>query len=551
MTRKPRIPIVGIQVVLVGLLTFTARQANAALQFLHTEGQNIVNESGQKIRLRGLGLGNWLLPEGYMWKFGKGGDRPRRIEKIVSDLIGPENAARFWREYRSNYITEADIRRIAELGFNSVRPALNARLFLTEGKHPRYVRAGFATLDNLVGWCRKYGVYVIIDMHAAPGGQTGANIDDSRNDEPELFSRPENQERLVHLWTKIASRYKDEPTVAGYDLLNEPLPERTGAAAKYKSQLEPLYRRVTKAIRQVDTRHLIIVEGANWANDWSAFTKPFDPNLVYQFHYYCWNHPDHLNDISGYLRYRDKFNAPVWVGETGEKDKPIYWATTDYFEANNIGWAFWPWKKMDARNAPYSYRPPENWDEIAAYSRGGGKPSAGVAQEAFNQLLRNIRLQNCQYFPDVVNSILRRVPGKVEAENYGHGGLNVSYYLENCSQKSKYYRPSEPVPIELIRSAGNRWNSQQAIRLGSGEWTAYTVGSRRSREFRVSVRAEAARLPAAFDLSINGQGQEVKIDGRKAWRELNLQPVTLSKGANRVKLRVLSGTVNFDWMRFE
>ncbi len=536
---------------MAAFLTVAASQAGAALQFLHTQGQDIVNESGHRVRLRGVGLGNWLLPEGYMWKFGNRGDRPRRIEKIVSELIGPEKAARFWSDYRSNYITEADVQRIAELGFNSVRPALNARLFLSEGERPHYVQAGFDILDNLVRWCGKYHVYVIIDMHAAPGGQTGANIDDSRNDDPELFSHPENQERLIHLWVKIATRYKDDPTVAGYDLLNEPLPERTGAAAKYKSQLEPLYRRITRAIRQVDTKHLIIVEGANWANDWSVFTKPFDPNLVYQFHYYCWNHPDHLNDISQYLRYRDKFNAPVWVGETGEKDNPIYWATTDYFEANNIGWSFWPWKKMDARNAPYSYKPPENWDEIAAYSRGRGKPSAEVAQQAFDQLLENIRLQNCQFFPDVANSILRRVPGKVEAENYGHGGLGVSYYLKDCSQRSKYYRRSEPVPVELIQSGRNRWSSEQAIRLGPDEWTAYTVGSRQSREFQLSVRADATDLPATFDLSVNGQTQEASMDKDKDWVELNLSPVTLSKGANSVKLRVTSGNIRFDWMRFE
>ena len=101
--------------------------------FLHTRGQDIVDERGEKVLLQGVGLGNWLLPEGYMWRFGKEGDRPRKIEKLVSDLIGPENAARFWQEFRRQYIAEPDIQRIAQLGFNSVRPALNARLFLTEG----------------------------------------------------------------------------------------------------------------------------------------------------------------------------------------------------------------------------------------------------------------------------------------------------------------------------------------------------------------------------------------------------------------------------------
>ena len=93
------------------------------LTFLRTQGQDMVDESGRKVLLRGVGLGNWMLPEGYMWRFGGQADRPRTIEKVVSDLIGPENAARFWSGFRKNYITEADIARIAELGFNSVRPA--------------------------------------------------------------------------------------------------------------------------------------------------------------------------------------------------------------------------------------------------------------------------------------------------------------------------------------------------------------------------------------------------------------------------------------------
>ena len=252
-----------------------------------------------------------------MWKFGDAGDRPRKIEKIVSDLIGQEDADRFWLEFRKNYITEADIRRIAELGFNSVRPALNARRFLTEGDNPAYVDEGFRLLDDLVRWCGKHNVYVIIDMHGAPGGQTGTNIDDSANDQPELFMDPKYEKRLIDLWVKIAERYKDEPTVAGYDLLNEPLPERTGAAAKYKQELEPLYRRITTAIRKVDKKHMIILEGADWSNDWSVFSKPFAPNLVYQFHYYCWDNPDNLRDISPYLDFPQEVERP----RVGRRDR--------------------------------------------------------------------------------------------------------------------------------------------------------------------------------------------------------------------------------------
>jgi aryl-phospho-beta-D-glucosidase BglC (GH1 family) len=208
--------LVGIYLVAV-LFSMAPRSAPAAstTTFLHTQGQSIVNESGEKILLRGVGLGNWMLPEGYMWKFGDQADRPRRIEKLVNDLIGSENGKRFWSEFRKNYITEADVKLISELGFNSVRPALNSRLFLPETGLPTGAEEGFSLLDNLIAWCKTNGVYVIIDMHAAPGGQTGQNIDDSANDQPELFMEPKYQDQLVALWKVIARRYQDEPTVAG------------------------------------------------------------------------------------------------------------------------------------------------------------------------------------------------------------------------------------------------------------------------------------------------------------------------------------------------
>lgn len=533
------------------VVVLASSQARGALTFLRTRGQDMVDENRQKILLRGVGLGNWMLPEGYMWRFGDQGDRPRKIEKIVSDLIGQENAARFWSRFRKDYITEADIAKIAELGFNSVRPALNARLFLTEGDNAVFVEESFQLLDNLVGWCRKHELYVIIDMHGAPGGQTGANIDDSPEDQPGLFMDKKNQDRLVDLWVKIASRYKDEPTVAAYDLLNEPLPQRTGAADKYKAELEPLYKRITAAIREVDKRHMITVEGADWANDWSVFSTPFDDNLFYQFHFYCWERPTKLNDISRFVERRKTLNAPVWVGETGEKDNTIYWATTQYFEANNIGWSFWPWKKMEAANGPCSIKTPQGWDAIREYSRGGAKPPAEEAQKTFDQLLQNIRLENCVMHPDVVNAIFRRAPGRVEAENYGHEGPNRSYFVKDAALLSKFYRLSEPVSVEPITGSGRgRGGSQQGIKLDEQEWTAYTIESPTPRDYAavMSVRAEGG--PAVVELTVNGSTQDVTIP-EGDWGEISLKPMPLSRGASRLKVLVKSGTAHLDWIAFD
>jgi aryl-phospho-beta-D-glucosidase BglC (GH1 family) len=517
----------------------------ASLTFLHVDGQNIVNERGEKILLRGVGLGNWLLPEGYMWKLsGSQVDRPRRIERLVEDLLGKESAKGFWVDYRKNYITEADIQEIASLGLNSVRPALNARLFFTETDPPVPIEDGFRLLDNLVNWCETNGLYVVIDMHGAPGGQTGQNIDDSANDQPELFSQSKNQENLVKLWVMIAQRYKDRAAVAGYDLLNEPLPARTGALAKYKAQLEPLYKRISQAIRQVDSKHIVILEGADWANDWSVFTRPFDKNLVYQFHYYCWDTPTKVKTIQCYVDYRAQFNRPVWVGETGERDGAIYWATTEYLEANNMGWCFWPWKKMDSGNGPVSANRPKNWESVVSYSRGGAKPSPAAAQETFNELLDNIRLEKCVVNEKTISAILRRAPGRIEAENFSRGGQGISYSVKTKTP-SKFYRVDETVPISV--DGPSRRGSGQFITLSVDEWSAYDVYNPKAQNGTIKARVRANALPAAAQLTVGGQTLDLKI-AQNHWVELELGAASLVSGVNHLKWKITQGNVDLDWL---
>ena len=523
----------------------------SAQTFLHADGQNMVDESGQKILLQGVGLGNWMLPEGYMWKFGENGDRPRKIEKIVLNYLGLEKAAKFWKSYRQNYITEADIKRIAELGYNSVRPALNSRLFITEGNENEFVNEGFELLDNLIGWCKKYHLYVIIDMHGAPGGQTGQNIDDSPNNEPELFMDPKNEELLVKLWVKIADRYKDEPNVAAYDLLNEPLPEQTGAAAKYKDQLVPLYEKLIKAIREVDKKHMFTLEGYNWANNWSAFDRKLDDNMFFQFHYYCWNNPDNLGDIDGFLKKQKQLNTPVWVGETGERNNTIYFATSQYFEKNNIGWSFWPWKKMETVNTPYSFKSPAGWKDIVDYSRSKGEYVVTKVNPAliFNELLENIKIENCTYFPDVVNSMFRRIPLKLEAENYGNDGYLKSYSVKDTITKSETYRKKEPVKIAVIKTEQKSINSGQSVILNAGEWTAYQVKSPDKLKCKVSLQVKAEN-PAEIIFRIDGKSVKLKVI-QTEWSEIKLEPQAFRKGDNDLKVEVKSGSINLDWINIQ
>jgi endoglucanase len=513
------------------------------LSFLKAKGHDLVDESGRKVLLRGVGLGNWLLPEGYMWKFGNEGDRPRRIEKLIEDMIGPAKARVFWTRFRDDYITEQDMIRIKELGFNSVRPAFMSRLFLTEGDDPKWIDEGWKYMDRVVAWGREHGLYVIIDMHGAPGGQTGKNIDDSANDHPDLFRHPKNQDLLEQWWVKVAERYKDEPTVAGYDLLNEPLPGEFDKLG-YRNELWGLYKRLTRAIRKVDTRHAIIVEGAHWANDWSTLDAPFDDNMVYQFHKY-WNDID-TRSIQGYIDYRKKWNVPVWIGEIGENDVGWYWAAFQLLDDHNMGWSFWPWKKLGTDNAPYSVKEPKGWEKLVAYSHGGARPEAQEAEEILWAFLDNIRFRNCEYRADVVNALFRRVPARVEGEHFGHRGRNESYSSTDEMKPASVYRTGEPVAIRQLNEAYNvGW-------IDKGEWLEYEVEVENSGLFDVVFKIAAPRPGSRFRLLIDGEDATGPVEapattGWTHWETVTRSGVEMAKGVRKMRWISETGGHNWDW----
>src|ERR1700685_3668495 len=117
-----------------------------------------------------------------------------------------------------------------------------------------------------------------------------------------------------------------------------------------------------------------------------------------------------------------------------------------------MGWSFWPWKKMDTGNTPYSINMPKDWDIVRNYSETGSgeKPDSATAHAIFAEYLHNIQLDNCVYYPDIVNALFHRVPGKVQAENYGHDGPEKSYHVLDPKKLSPDYRKSEPVQIEPL-----------------------------------------------------------------------------------------------------
>lgn len=379
--------------VLVLMSSVAARVSEA--QFVHAQGALIVDGTGKPLHLHGINLGNWMLTEGYMWKFEGGPQSEREIEEFVLEMLGPERAAAFWRTYRDTYISREDVHLIKQAGFDSVRIPIHWKLFQAPDSE------GFQLLDRVIGWCKQEGLLVVIDLHAAPGGQTGTNIDDSVG-WPWLYSDTTSQAQTTELWKRIAHRYRDEKTVMGYDLLNEPLPHFP-QMRQFDARLEPLYKRFAAAIRSEDRHHALILGGAKWDSDFSVFGTPFDANTIYQLHTY-WTPPVQAT-IQKYVDFREKNRVPVWLGESGENEDQWVAEFARLLEKNDIGWAFWPYKKMDATSSPVTFAQPEHWSEIVEYAkldRGLGKieerqkkrPPQEAIDAAFSGVLRNIQFAN-------------------------------------------------------------------------------------------------------------------------------------------------------------
>ncbi|MFN3404817.1 MAG: glycoside hydrolase family 5 protein [Cytophagaceae bacterium] len=333
--------------------------------FVSVKGKEIIGRDGKPLIIRGTNVGNWLVPEGYMFKLSKTYSSPTNINILFSQIIGPEDTKKFWRRFLDEYITYEDVKYMKSLGMNTIRVPFHYKLF-TQDEYMGSANSneGFMLLDRIIGWCKKEGLYVILDMHCAPGGQTGDNIDDSYG-YPWLYESPELKNLTIDIWKKIAEYYRNDETVMGYDLLNEPIAHYFDAS-KLNPYLEPLYKDIVKAIREKDNNHLIFLGGAQWNTNFDVFGTPFDNKLVYTFHLYWCDTTQKV--IEKFVAFRDKYNVPIYIGETGENTDEWVKSFRILLERNNIGWTYWPYKKLENKKGIVDFNFPENYDMIIKYS---------------------------------------------------------------------------------------------------------------------------------------------------------------------------------------
>ena len=379
---------------------------------LRTKGRKMLNGAGEEVLLRGWGAGNWTNPEGFMLGIGTeymgASMNPklslpgrftsgRTMHQTIRELCGSDYARDFWPRWHEAHLGEADIRAMAELGYNSVRLPVTAWVLMPEEPEIRFDEAGFAMLDRVLDWCEKYRIYAIIDLHGAPGGQSGLACDDGLDNIPHMFMEPESRERTLILWEEIARRYADRWIVGGYDLLNEPI--SIPRWHHLMPELERFYDDVIARIRRHDKNHIVFLEGATFSTNTQIFHRAYDPechNWAISIHLYGYS-PE-IRELYKFLEVSHRLDVPVWIGE-GRSKNPDMAVFYEIAAAHDMGFNLWSWKSVinDEDSGAAAYALPEGFDAVLKYAtEGGPRPAYAESQRLFDAMLENVRYENCR-----------------------------------------------------------------------------------------------------------------------------------------------------------
>jgi hypothetical protein len=334
------------------------------------DGRTIL-AGGKPIHLRGIGLGNWMLVEGFMIELPQ---VDYVMRQAFRECLGQERADAFWTAYMDAYFTEADVAAIKAMGFNHVRLPFSYRHIEADERPGLYREEGFELLDRMIGWCRKHGLYVMLDMHSAPGCQASDWNAESAHGEVFLWDDAVLKERVAGMWREIARRYRHEPAVMAYEVLNEPV---TSFPCQVAS-MNAFHHRCIEAIREVDRRHIIVINGDKHATDLHALDAATfkDPQVMAACHFYFFTTPlqqltefpctkDGVTYDAEYLvtklglpqrSARDHIPRPEFLDEFGTgyfgpnsgAHRKIVGAMIAWCEQTGVHWNLWHWKDVRA-----------------------------------------------------------------------------------------------------------------------------------------------------------------------------------------------------------
>lgn len=560
--------------------------------FLRAEGTKIVNDADNNFIIRSIGTGNWMIQEGYMMKSTDAGINTQwQFRKKLTAAIGEARTKEFYDAWLANHFTHADVEAMKAWGFNSIRPALHYKWFtLPIEEEPvkgqqTWLEGGFEMLDNLISWCADNEMYVFLDMHGAPGGQgKNADISDYDASKPSLWESEDNKLKLIEIWKKIADRYKDNPWVGGYDLINEinwdfeNSGNENGCSCTQNQPATDMFSRLIDAVREVDRNHIVMVSGNCWGNNYNGLDglADLDDNLVYTFHKY-WNY-NGANAVNWITEKRERLNVPLWMSESGENSNTWFTNAVALFEANDIGWSWWPVKK-DGINNVLRVKTPVEYNNLMSYWKSAS-PIMNSDQifDAVMKWAEAHKIENCVVQKDVVDALIRQIysyeaiPFKehnlsepIFFTDYDLGRNNVAYFdndtanyhideggtYTNWNQGWSYR--NDGVDIEACSDVVS--NGFNVGWTEPGEWMRYTVTAAEASVNHLTIRYAGSNASTEIRIEVNGRDLTpvLKLPSTGGWtvyKSYTVENALLDKGVNVIKVTTLSGGANLNYFQF-
>jgi len=535
--------------------TYTCAQG-----YLHRSGTTIVDGNNKEVLLHGIGIGGWMVQEGYM--FGNTGNSYSQhgLKAKLAALIGTSETEKFYTNWRNNFMRQRDVDSIAAWGFNSIRVPMHYNLFRRCFTADPQNDTGFMLIDSLVRWAAAKNIYVILDMHATPGGQGDeTGISDRDASKPYLWTSTANQDTLVQIWKNIAIKYATQPVIGGYDLINE---TNYAPMKPTNKLLLDMYIRITAAIRQSDTNHILFIEGNDYANNFTGLTPAWDENMAYSFHKY-WNATD-KGSIQGMLDLRTSTNRPLWLGETGENGNAWFTACVKTVEANKIGYANWAYKTYNRTQCPVAIKPFANWQKVLNYVNSDAALTAADCIAYLKQMTDGLLLENCRVNKDEIDAWTRQpfdntpkpyaknvIPGIIFCANYDLGTQGIAYN-DNVVQtltmnpwtnwnSGNVYR-NDGVDIEACTDVAPYNLGYNVAWTADNEWMLYTVDILKKGVYDLNLRcANDTTISGSLHVEIDGKDVSGMVTipgtgGKQTWKDFRVNSIKLPSGTHTMKI---------------
>ena len=337
------------------LLSLGTLKSQDILRLYEGKIQNSLNKT---VNLKGCNLGNWLMLEMWMLNYADRGFADQYdFIKTLETRFGEEEAEGLMDIYRTNWIQGSDFDIIKSFGMNTVRLPFDYKLLMDSDEKPfRLKDDAWEWLDQAIAMAKKREMYVILDMHGAPGRQSGMDHS-GRVGYNKLWSNKNHQKQTVWLWNQISQRYRKEPAVAAYDLLNEPW-------GNNERNLKKVILQCYRAIRENNDEHIVIFPGHTSGIDFYKNIRSVDlDNVIYTMHFYPgffgWGSPKPYihtqfikEGLSTWKKKMESFNSPLLIGEFnvvlkkaggGEMMRRYY----DYYESLNWPATMWSYKVLN------------------------------------------------------------------------------------------------------------------------------------------------------------------------------------------------------------